>query len=320
MADKRPLNDHPLEYERRNDMTEKTTTIKSRAGYDIPVRYILNGDEEVVVVMAHGFGSGKASPTVTLLMDNLPQSADKSRTQSSDRSRTQSSDKSCTQSSDKSCTQSSDNSRTQKIGVVAFDFPAHGESPVDGTHLRIENCINDLMSAVAFAKAAAPAARIINFGSSFGAYITMLYITRLNTSRDAAGSLAETTVQPYVVKAFLRSAAVNMPELFEEPAPDDAEQLARDGYVIMDYEPRNLKITSEFIADLQANNLFKCFVKGDAQLKMIHGTADEDIDYAKAVAFAYQYDIELISVQGGDHRLSIPGAPEKVVEEVLKFI
>ena len=176
------------------------------------------------------------------------------------------------------------------------------------------------MSAVAFAKAAAPAARIINFGSSFGAYITMLYITRLNTSRDAAGSLAETTVQPYVVKAFLRSAAVNMPELFEEPAPDDAEQLARDGYVIMDYEPRNLKITSEFIADLQANNLFQCFVKGDAQLKMIHGTADEDIDYAKAVAFAYQYDIELISVQGGDHRLSIPGAPEKVVEEVLKFI
>lgn len=296
MADKRPLNDHPLEYERRNDMTEKTTTIKSRAGYDIPVRYILNGDEEVVVVMAHGFGSGKASPTVTLLMDNLPQSADKSRTQSADKS------------------------RMQKIGVVAFDFPAHGESPVDGTHLRIENCINDLISAVAFAKAAAPAARIINFGSSFGAYITMLYITRLNTSRDAAGSLAETTVQPYVVKAFLRSAAVNMPELFEKPAPDDAEQLARDGYVIMDYEPRNLKITSEFIADLQANNLFKCFVKGDAQLKMIHGTADEDIDYAKAVAFAYQYDIELISVQGGDHRLSIPGAPEKVVEEVLKFI
>ena len=277
-------------------MTEKTTTIKSRAGYDIPVRYILNGDEEVVVVMAHGFGSGKASPTVTLLMDNLPQSADKSRTQSADKS------------------------RMQKIGVVAFDFPAHGESPVDGTHLRIENCINDLISAVAFAKAAAPAARIINFGSSFGAYITMLYITRINTSRDAAGSLAKTAMQPHVVKAFLRSAAVNMPELFEKPTPDDAELLARDGYVIMDYEPRNLKITSEFIADLQANNLFNCFVKGDAQLKMIHGTADEDIDYAKAKAFASQYDIELITVPGGDHRLSIPGAPEKVVEEVLKFI
>ena len=314
-------------------MTEKTTTIKSRAGYDILVRYILDGDEEIVVVMAHGFGSSKASPTVTLLMKNLPPNDGESELPNGESEPPIEID---------NLPQSETGIHTrQRIGVVAFDFPAHGESPVDGTYLCIENCINDLASAVDFAKAAAPAARIINFGSSFGAYITLLYITRLNLGGTDASGLAEdnrfdsdvatvttaidaasaaSLAQPHNLKAFLRSAAVNMPELFTEPTPEDAELLARDGYVIKEYDPRNLKITNEFIADLQANNLFKCFARGDAQLKMIHGTSDRDIDYAKAVAFATQYNIELITVPGGDHSLSIPGAPEKVVEEVRKFI
>lgn len=46
---------------------------------------------------------------------------------------------------------------------------------------------------------------------------------------------------------------------------------------------------------------------------------DEDVDYSDAADFARKFEIELITVPGGDHRLSIPGAPEKVLQETLKF-
>ena len=55
-------------------------------------------------------------------------------------------------------------------------------------------------------------------------------------------------------------------------------------------------------------------------LKMIHGSNDEDIAYARAAAFAEKYGIELVTVDGGDHRLSVPGAPQKVLNEAIEFL
>ena len=70
---------------------------------------------------------------------------------------------------------------------------------------------------------------------------------------------------------------------------------------------------------LKANDIREDFRPDGLRLMMIHGSADEDIDYSEARAFAEKYDVPLITVEGGDHRLSIPGAPEKVLEEALRF-
>lgn len=250
-------------------VNETGTMIKSSCGYDIPVRMCVSGTEKKVLVMAHGFGSSKQSPTVSMMMEELP---------------------------------------SKGIAVIAFDFPAHGESPVDGTHLRLENCIEDLRQAVAFARETLPDAEIINFGSSFGAYITLQYINAMSGC-DRRG-----------IRAFLRSAAVNMPELFASPSDEERRMLERDGYIMLNYEPRDLKITAGFIADLQANDLFADFQRGEEQLRMIHGTDDREIDYAKAVRFAAKNSIDIITVEGGDHQLSVRGAPETVVKETLNFI
>lgn len=241
--------------------------IKRSGSYDIMFTAETDMDSRTIVVIAHGFGSSKESPTAQMLMRELPKHG---------------------------------------IGAIAFDFPAHGDSPVDGEFLRIENCIEDLASVEQMVRKENPDAEIIYFGSSFGAYITLNYISEYRL-RGA--------------KAFLRSAAVNMPDLFRNPTEEEKKSLEDKGFVILDYDNgRPLKITEEFITDLWEHDLFENFSMGNARIRMIHGTGDETIDYVRAREFSQKYSVDMITVDNGDHRLSIPGAPERVLQEALEFI
>ena len=61
------------------------------------------------------------------------------------------------------------------IGLVKFDWPAHGESNANGEKLRIDNCLSDLQSVIDFVKANHPLAKLVAFSTSFGGYLTLLY-------------------------------------------------------------------------------------------------------------------------------------------------
>lgn len=244
----------------------KTDVIKRPGKYDIPYVAQIDGREEKAVIVIHGFGSSKDSPTAQMLLRELPR---------------------------------------RNMGVLAFDFPAHGDSPADGEMLRLGNCLDDLQAAEQFLRERLPGAQLYYFGSSFGAYIALNYITE----REHEGK-----------KAFLRSAAVNMPDLFRTPTPEQAERLKKYGYVLLDYgNERPLKVTWAFIEDLWSHDLFESFHAGGAELKMIHGCSDETILYERAKAFAEKFNIDIISLAGGDHRLSLPGMPERVLEEAVGF-
>ena len=201
--------------------------------YEIPYIENLTGDEKQVVIVAHGFDSSMKGPTAQMVLENLPKVG---------------------------------------IGAIAFDFPAHGESPVEREFLSVENCIKDLEAVENYVREKCPQAEICYFGSSFGAYITMLYLSRYP---EKSG------------KAFLRSAAVNMHTLFKNPTGD--------------------------------HNLFELYRPGNSKAMMIHGTCDEDIDYEVAKAFSEKFDIPLITVEGGDHRLSKEGMPEAVIMMAIEF-
>ena len=169
-------------------------------GYEIPCTFSIGRENTKVCVVAHGFGSSKESPTVQMLLKALPE---------------------------------------QGIGVAAFDFPAHGESRVDGEYLRIPNCTADLADVEALARTLAPGAEITYFGSSFGAYTTLIYLSGL----PGGGR-----------RAFFRSAAVCMPALFRRPTKAQAEAMERDGFLILgeDYGcARPLKLTQAFLAALR---------------------------------------------------------------------
>jgi pimeloyl-ACP methyl ester carboxylesterase len=247
-------------------MKRNECRIKGGGGYDIPCVHTLDGGEQLVCVVLHGFGSSKTSPTATMLLDALPD---------------------------------------RGIGVLAFDFPAHGDSPAGGEALRLGRCLEDLAAAEAYALSAAPGARLVRFASSFGAYICLIDL-----------SLRKSAVR----KAFLRSAAVNMPELFIEYASRLAATSAEYGYFTPETahaEP--LKITRGFLDDLRAHDLFRLYRPGPAAVRMVHGDADETIPAGAAVRFAERFGVPLTLIPGGDHRLSVPGAADEVLRLALDF-
>ncbi len=232
--------------------------------YEIPYIENLKGDEEQVVIIAHGFGSSMQSPTAQMVLEALPKIG---------------------------------------IGSIAFDFPAHGASQVDGDTLSVDNCIKDLGAVEEYVRSKCPKAKVSYFGSSFGAYITLLYLSQ-NPHKDG--------------KAFLRSAAVNMHVIFDNPTEAEAFAMAQQGHLIINYGTP-LKLTQKFVEDLKDHDLFELYKGGNAEVMMIHGACDETIDYGKATEFAQKFDIPLITVEGGDHRLSQEGMPEAVVMTAMDF-
>ena len=241
--------------------------IERKGSYDIPYISEIKGHEERILIVAHGFASSKESPNVNMLMRELA---------------------------------------PNNIGVIAFDFPAHGDSPADGDYLTTDNCTNDLKAVAELVAEKYPHGEICYFGSSFGAYIIMLYLMKYHVTG---------------AKVFMRSAAVDMHEFFEDLSPAQQKEMEQKGYIMLEYDNvPSLKLTRDFVEDLRNHNLFESFTSEGNTLKMIHGSSDEDVDYSNAADFARKFGIELITVPGGDHRLSIPGAPEKVLEETLGFL
>lgn len=235
-------------------------------GYTIPCRHTLAAGQRMAVLIAHGFGSSKESPTALMLERELPKIG---------------------------------------IGTFAFDFPAHGESPVDGEQLTVDHCIDDMAMAEETIKTLAPEAKVGYFGSSFGAYITLLYL---------AYGRGEGR------RAFLRSAAVEMPKLFSNKTPEQQKQLSEQGFVILDLDyVRPLKLTEAFFRSLERQDVFQIYRNGEAVLRMVHGDCDETASFEAARRFADKFGAELIPFPGGDHRLSLPGMPERVGELAANF-
>ena len=195
------------------------------------------------------------------------------------------------------------------IGAIAFDLPAHGESGVDGGYLRLQNCLSDLAAVEEQARALAPESEIVYFASSFGAYITLIYFAEKKQKK---------------CRAFLRSAAVNMPQLLiQRLTPEQKVCLetvgeftinkAEYGYI------RDLKLTKGFFDDLAAHDVFNLWRVGLADLQMVHGEVDQTVPLGDVRAFAEMFLVPMLVIPNGDHQLSIPGAPEQVLKIAIEF-
>ena len=240
-------------------------SIPGKNGYDIP--YVDNTcGKDRVLFITHGFTSSKECTTNQLLAGALP---------------------------------------GHGIGTFAIDLPAHGDSPVDGEYLRLSNCLSDIDSACAYVRRICPGVRLYFFGSSFGAYLTLRYLSA-DDRRDN--------------QAFLRSAAVDMPGIFRRNHSDEiARELKVNGcFTISEDCVRPLKITKGFLTDLEEYGPADP-AKAPAKLHMIHGSGDSVAPYADAQAFAKAAGCPLTTVPGAEHRLDEPGQPELVLKTALDF-
>ena len=244
----------------------KKEVCKSLHGYDIPCCNHWSGEPNVILV-CHGFGSSKESPMVQALNQEMPKHG---------------------------------------VGVYSFDFPGHGESPVWEEGMRVPFCVDDLAAVEQRVRSMAPEAKLGYFGSSFGAYITLLYLG----TRPHAGD-----------KAMLRSAAVSMPRLVEQWVDQRArEEMARQGYFVPAYDyVREARIPPAFLRDLEEHDVFAQYKAGQAQLRMVHGGRDDVAPLADARRFAETFGAELTVLEKGEHNLMGPGELEAVLRLAWTF-
>lgn len=193
------------------------------------------------------------------------------------------------------------------IGLIKFDWPGHGESEATGEQLTINNCLLDIDSVVEHIKSLLPKARLVAFATSFGGYLTLLY---LHKRREVFSQI------------ILRSPAINMYSVLVSSllTADDLSQMKKTGLVKFGFE-RELDITSDFLNELKDNEINELF---DGvllpEVSIIHGTDDDLVPFADSEVFASEHDCRLFPVKGADHRYKKDGEIDKVVEMSLQII
>lgn len=180
--------------------------------------------------------------------------------------------------------------------VLCFDFPAHGESPVQERFLTVENCKKDLLTVAAYVQRTYPDAKKSIFATSFGGYITLL----------CAQDLTE-------FQMLLRAPAVTMPEiLLKNVLNISAEAFAQQGFVSCGFE-RPLNLPYGFYEDLlcQEDLLRKEYRQ---PLYIFHGDRDDIVPLSTIEAFAKMHkNINLTIIKGADHRFKNAGETESIV-------
>lgn len=252
----------------------RKTYLKSIYGYEIACCHQLSGTMQTLVV-CHGFGSSKESPMVQALLSEMPKHG---------------------------------------IDVCSFDFPFHGESRADGKFLRVPCCMTDLRTVEEYILHLSPSTQLIYFGSSFGAYILLLYLSKFPHQGN---------------QAFLRSTAVNMHGILQNwlEYPSLSWQRSPDGDPALDYcsldvfYGRNFYITRAFLKDLIEFDLFSHYPNADtSSLFMIHGELDSTASAQDATHFAQLSGADLYLIPGAEHRLMGSGELELVLAKLCKWI
>ena len=95
-------------------------------------------------------------------------------------------------------------------------------------------------------------------------------------------------------KAFLRSAAIDMPQLTWKIGAQRGITFNQEGYCMLTDYNRPLKLTKAFCEDLAQHDPFACYQKGTAQLRMIHGELDSTASPVIARQFAEEKGAEFL--------------------------
>lgn len=191
------------------------------------------------------------------------------------------------------------------IGVVSFDFPAHGESEVDGDFLTIENCINDLEFIEKYVKEKFNINKINIFSTSFGAYITLLKIIKNDADYN---------------KIILRAPAIKMNEIFKNYLlQEDLSKFYERGYSIMGFE-RKMKVYTEYLKELEVNEIIDLY-NDKKEILIIQGDEDNVAPIKDTYEFVEKNkNIILKVLPGADHRMKKEGEMIQVMEWVKEYL
>ena len=183
--------------------------------------------------------------------------------------------------------------------VYRFDFPTHGESPLESEHFTLANCRRTLMAVAKEAKKAYPEVEdLCIFATGFGAYVTLVCLEDL---MDLPGR----------IKLVLQTPSVRMHETLLSMKGITKATLAAMGYMSFTRR-RHLDVTYEVYREFEDNVVMMTF---PIPMLILHGEFDDHIRREDIQSFLRINDqAKLVTIPGASHRFEEPGAWDMVLD------
>ncbi len=183
--------------------------------------------------------------------------------------------------------------------VYRFDFPTHGDSPLDDSFLTLENCRKTLMAVAEHAKASYPQVEdLCIFATGFGAYVTL---TCLEEMLDLPGK----------IRLVIQTPSVRMHETLLAIKKISRATLQAMGKIRFN-ATRPFDVTYEFYKELEDNLVLMTY---PIPMLILQGEQDSVIRMEDIQSFARINDqSKLVIIPGTTHRFLEPGAWDMVLD------
>ena len=183
--------------------------------------------------------------------------------------------------------------------TVRFDFPGHGESPMDGSSFTLENCRASLLAAARYAKEQFPeTGDLCIFATGFGAYVTLLCLEQLLSL-------------PGSIRLVIQTPSVCMDETLLSMIGRSRQTLWAMEKITLP-TPRPLEITYSFYESLRQNSAM-----GIYSIPMLILQGEED-SYIRMSDIQHVHRIneqsKLVILPGVSHRFAEEGAWDMVLD------
>ena len=239
-------------------------TLLRTDGHSIPYIRNLREEHSSALLCLHGFAGSKDSSVIAALRDSLDRKG---------------------------------------VGVITFDWPAHGESDAPDDFLSVENCLSDLDHMVEWIRRQTDVP-LSCFATSFGGYLATLY---RNDHPNAFERL------------ILRSPALKMSKVFRGLLPDeDFAAMMRGEKIVMGYE-RKMSLGRDFYESLCGHDAFSPDPPAPENILILQGDRDDVVDPADTIAYAERIGAGIRIFPGADHLYQNPGEKARIVKEAELF-
>lgn len=196
-------------------------------------------------------------------------------------------------------------SKHPSTATIVFDLPCHGNDVKK--KLTLDDCLKYIELVADYTATAYPNADLYAHGTSFGGYLFLNYLSHMQHS--------------YFKKIVLLSPAINMYDSITSsiiPA-EDLLKINKGKTVPVGFD-RKVNIDSSFLASLQTEDICKIdFTEHADDILIIHGTNDEIVQCGVVSDFADENIIEIVKVDGADHRFQNPSCREIATKSALAF-
>lgn len=180
-----------------------------------------------------------------------------------------------------------------------FDFPAHGESPMQSDALTLDNCRESLLAVARYAREQYPQVEdLCVFATGFGAYVSLL-------------CLEELLEMPGKVKLVIQTPSVRMDQTLLAMRGITEQTLRAVDSVRFNAE-RPFDVSYRFYKELRAHS---ALTEYPIPMLILQGQADDYIPMSHVQALhEINEDSKLVIIPGASHRFLEPGAWDMVLD------